>query len=183
MYDTMFRMSGLPREVVNNSKYHPPKGEFSMPSIEDRIRMHALSRPGLVNVPVLVESPLPDAVPVTIRRSFTPTATGRAARGELEAWVKDQCDIWIVEQDGNLCTPTMIAEEIGKTQGIKPPSVGAIGAVFDRWVKIGFAVIDKKPVRFTAYTEEGIRLGLEGCKEKAKRGKKLAIATSARTLR
>jgi hypothetical protein len=183
MYDQMFAMADRPREVVDNSGWHPPKGEFWMPTPEERMAIIASSRPHAPDAPVLVESPLPGAVPATIRRSFTPTATGRAARGELELWVKEQCDIWIVEQDGNLCTPVILSEEIGRAQGIKPPSVGAISAVFDRWVAIGFAVIDKKPVRFTSYTEEGIRLGLEGCKDKAKRAKRLKIAEGARTLR
>ncbi len=183
MYDLMFSMSGQARIVVNNSEYHPPKGEFRMPTVEERIAMHTLSKPGQTNTPKLIESPLPDAVPATIARSFGPTATGRAARGELESWVKDQCDIWIVEAEDFPCTPQYLSEEIGRTQGIKPPSVGAISAVFERWVKMGFATIDKKPTRFTAYTQQGIELGLDGCKDKARRGKKLTQAASARTLR
>jgi hypothetical protein len=183
IFDTMFRMSDKAREVVNNSKYHPPKGEFRMPTVEERIAMHTLSRPGQPNTPKLVESPLPDAVPATIARSYAPTATGRAARGELEAWVKEQCDIWIVEAEEFPCTPQYLSDEIGRVQGIKAPSVGAISAVFERWISMGFADVQKKPTRFIAYTPQGIQLGLEGCKEKFKRAKRLKIAEGARTLR
>jgi hypothetical protein len=179
----MFSLSNMAREVVNNSEYRAPKGEFRMPTVEERIAMHTLSRPGQSNTPKLVESPLPDAVPATIERSFAPTATGRAARGELEAWVKKQCDIWIVEAEDFPCTPQYLSDEIGRDEGIKPPSVGAISAVFERWIKMGFATIEKKPTRFIGYTPQGIQLGLEGCKDKAKRGKRLAQAASARTLR
>ena len=182
MYDQMYAATGMAREVVNNSEYRAPKGQFWMPSPEERIALHASSDIVRPNAPVVVESPLPEAVPVTLRRSYTPTATGRAARGELEAWVKDECDIWVVEQDGTLCTPPYLANEIGRKQGIKQPSVGAISAVFDRWVKIGFANIEKKPTRFISYTDQGIRLGLEGCKDKAKRAKRSAEAEAGRRI-
>lgn len=182
-YDMMFSMSDQPRIVVNNSQWRAPKGEFWMPTPEERMALIASSRPGVPNAPKLVESPLPDAVPATIQRSYTPTASGRAARGELEAWVKEQCDIWIVEAEDFPCTPQYLSDEIGRVKGIKPPSVGAISAVFERWIKIGFANVYKKPTRFTGYTKQGIELGLEGCKDKAKRGKRLAQAASARTLR
>lgn len=170
--DKMYAMSGKAREVVNSSEWHPDRSEFWMPSPEERMQILASSRPGVPDAPILVESPLPDAVPATLRRSFTPTATGRAARGELESWVKDHCDIWLVEDEDFPCTPVYLAEQIGKAQGIKPPSVGAISAVFERWVKIDFGIVAKKPTRFLGYTEQGIKLGLEGCKDKAKREKR-----------
>lgn len=183
LYDMMFAASDMPREVVNNSEYRPPKGEFFMPTPEERVALHGISIGTPANAPRYVESPLPDAVPATIERTFAPTATGRAARGELEAWVKEQCDIWIVEKEEFPCNPQYLSDEIGRVKGIKPPSVGAISAVFERWTKIGFAVIGKKPTRFIEYTEQGVRLGLDGCKEKAKRAAKLQQAASARTLR
>lgn len=182
MYDQMFAATDRPRELVNNSEYRAPKNIFWMPSPEERIALHASSEVARPDAPTVVESPLPDAVPVTLRRTYTPTATGRAARGELESWVKDECDIWIVEQDGSLCTPVYLANEIGRKQGIKPPSVGAISAVFDRWVKIGFANVEKKPTRFISYTELGVRIGLEGCKDKAKREAKAVEREAGRRI-
>lgn len=154
-----------------------------MPTPEERQALIASSRPHAPDAPVLVESPLPDAVPATIRHTFAPTTTGRAARGELESWVKEQCDIWLVEKEEFPCTTAYLSYEIGKAQGIKPPSVGAISAVFDRWDSIKFAVVAKKPTRFVEYTPEGVTLGLEGCKDKHKRSRRLQQAASARTLR
>lgn len=183
MYDMMYSQTGRPRDIVNNSEYRPPKGEFWMPSPEERMEMIASSREHHDDAPVIVESPLPDAVPATVKRSYAPTASGRAARGELESWVKDECDIWLVEDDGNPCTPAYLAAIIARKQGIKEPSVGAINAVFERWVKLGFAEISKKPTRFERYTEQGVRLGLEGCKDKAKRAKRSAEATAGRRMR
>lgn len=186
MYDMMFAASDKPRELVDYSEYKPPRGQFWIPSPEERMEMLALSRPGVTDTPTLVESPLPDTLPATLRRTFTPTATGRAARGELESWVKEQCDVWLVETTlGQMppCTPVYLAEEIGKAQGIKPPSVGAISAVFERWMKMDFARVEKKPTRFIAYTEQGIRLGLEGCKDKARRAKRSAVKAQETSLR
>jgi hypothetical protein len=44
--------------------------------------------------------------------------------------------------------------------------------VFKRWERIGFAVIDRKPTRFSRYTEDGVKLGLEVLKLKAKNAAK-----------
>lgn len=183
MFDMMFSMSDKPREVVSHSEWHPNKHAFWMPSPEDYMEQLASSRPGAVNVPKLIESPLPDAVPATLRRVFTPTNTGRAARGELESWVKDVCDVWLVEKEEFPCTPQYISDEIARNEGIKAPSVGAISAVFERWVKMGFAQVEKKPTRFIAYTEQGVRLGLEGCKDKMKREKRSAVKVEQTSFR
>lgn len=181
-FDRMFAMSGMPRQVVDNSGYSPDHGGFWMPSLEERARMAALSKTTGPVAPRIEESPLPDAVPATIVRVFTPTASGRAAPGELELWVKQHCDIWLVEAERFPCTPAYLSEEIGRAQGIKPPSVGAITAVFQRWVKIGFAEIGAKPARFIKYTDDGVRLGLEGCKTRHKMKRKSAEAAAGRRI-
>lgn len=182
IFDMMFREAEMPRVPVDNSGYVPKKSPFWMPSPEDRIAMMASSSPDPATAPVIIESPLPEAVPVTVRRTFAPTTTGRAARGELELWVKEQCDIWIVEEIDEPCTPVYLSNEIAKAQGIKAPSVGAISAVFDRWVNLGFAEIGKKPTRFIKYTPEGVKLGLEGCKEKARRARRSKEAEAGRRI-
>ena len=185
-YDMMFKMSEMERQVVDNSGYSPDRGDFVMPTLEERLAEHVLSAPVTAPRTAYVESPAPDLVPATLQRSYAPTTTGRAAAGELESWVKKQCDIWVIEDSENdiwyTCTPAYLAEKIAETEGIKAPSVGAISAVFDRWVKIGFADCQKKPTRFVGYTEQGKRLGLEGCKEKAKRARRSAEAALGRRI-
>jgi hypothetical protein len=96
--------------------------------------------------------------------------------------VKTACDVWLVESYSFPCTPAWLAEEIAAAQAIKAPSVGAISAVFERWIKLGFAVIEKKPTRFVSYTDEGIKLGLEGLKARSKRTKQLTEAEKKRLL-
>jgi hypothetical protein len=186
-YDAMFKMSEMERTVVDNSGYSPDRGGFIMPTMEERMAALVLSRPVEAPRTRYEESPAPDLVPASVVRSYAPTATGRAASGELESWVKKHCDIWLVESQENevyyTCTPSYLSEQIADNEGIKAPSVGAISAVFDRWVKIGFADCQKKPTRFVKYTEQGIKLGLIGCKERFKRNKKTAEAEAGRSFR
>lgn len=179
MVDMMFEMSGMERILVDKSEYAPHR-TFWMPSDEPYA---PLSSSAEVVTPVMVESPAPSIVPPTLRRPFAPTVTGRAARGELESWVKDACDVWLIDEEKFPCTPNWIAEEISRVQGIKAPSVGAISAVFERWTKLGFAVTGKKPTRFLHYTEDGVRLGLDKMKEQAKRQKRAHQSNLRRGIR
>lgn len=151
-----------------------------MPSDDPDWSPEPLSSPDDTDTPEPVESPVDSPVAPSAGRSFAPTATGRAARGQLEYWVKRQCDIWLLEEYSFPCTPAWISEEIASDEAIDPPSVGAISAVFDRWVKLGFATVEKKPSRFTGYTPEGISKGLERMKEEAKRKTKLVKAENYR---
>lgn len=177
----LFEMTDSERILVSVSGYVADKGDFVMP---DPSIVASRYNAEDDTPPVLVESPAPDRVPATLARSYAPTASGRAARGELESWVKRHCDVWLIEYDGqyedNPCTPTYLANEIARAEGINPPSVGAISAVFDRWTKLGFAVTAKKPTRFVRYTDEGIELGLERMKDNAKRAKRLSMAEHRR---
>lgn len=175
MVSKMFAMSEMERIPVNNSAYVHEDGGFKRPSQDEIAREAAERRHRLdgaaPSAPVVIESPAPGVVPPLMARSFRPTATGRAARGELEAQVNRVCGVWIVEKYPWPCTPLWISETIAKDEGINPPSTGAITSCFNKWIELGFAVIRRKPLRFEHYTEEGIRLGLEAMKD-AKRRKR-----------
>jgi hypothetical protein len=169
----MFDMAGMERILMENSGYKVDRSQFWMPTDEDRAQWAAersarSSGPG-TSEPAVLESPAPGLVPASITRTFAPTPTGRAARGELETWVNTVCGIWLVEKYKWPCTPLYISETIAKDEGIKPPSTGAIAAVFTKWSDLGFADIQRKPLRFVSYTEAGLRLGLEGMKAEARR--------------
>jgi hypothetical protein len=181
--DLLFRMSGKDRiEPVVNPEWAPEPREFWLPS-DDWNAAQPISRDAATPAPVRVESPAPDLVPATTVHTFSPTPTGRAARGELESWVKVKCDEWLIENYKMLCTPAWLAEEIAYDQAIKAPSVGAISAIFDRWVKLGFARVAKKPTRFLGYTDEGRELGLDGLKARAKRARDMARSEQRRGIR
>lgn len=185
MYDMMFSQSGMERQIVDNSGYAPDETEFKMPTLEERIAAIASFKAGRPDAPIVIESPAPDVVPPTVARSFTPTPTGRVARGELSSWVKKVTDEWLVDHEPHQkCTPVYISETVARNEGLgRAPSVGAVDAVLKRWEAIGFAVVDRKPTRFSAYTPAGIQYGLEGCIDRAKRTKKLAAAEAGRGFR
>lgn len=166
--DKLFEMSGMARVIQENPEYIPEHVVVIMPTVEERAAR--FSKRDAVPA-VVLESPLPGRVPATIERSFAPTTSGRAARGELELWVKKICDAWILEQPEDMCSPQYISDRIASERNIKAPSVGAINAVFERWVKIDYALVARRPVRFIGYTPAGVEHGLEGLKEKARRAK------------
>lgn len=168
-FDQMAQLSETIRSANNFSSYTPDKGDFIMPSPTELALQRASSNATPSTAPEWLESPDPINVPATLARSYADTPSGRSAPGELESQVKWACDVWRVDQEGKACTPGWVSAEIGKKYGIKPPSVGAIDAVFNRWLKIDFAVIAKKPTRFVSYTQLGIELTLDGCKEKYRR--------------
>lgn len=169
----LFEMTGQTRILVDSSGYVVPKSEFVMPESSSR---DTLSTSDPDTPPRTDEDGPTDPAPAPVARSFQPTASGRTARGQLEVWVLNQCTIWKVEQFDFPCTPAWISKNIAHDEAIPPPSVGAISAVFDRWVKLGFAVIEKKPTRFTGFTPEGERLGLDKMKANAKRSEQLRTA-------
>jgi hypothetical protein len=166
----MFAMSGQgsPLRPIDNSTYVPDRGGFVRVSLDELVEKTITEDPHVR----VVASPAPGLVPTIVEKSFAPTPTGRAGRGQLESWVREVTDLWALGPDGN-CTPQYVADKIMKLQGLeRGPSTGAIDAVFRRWESIGFAFIKSKPTRFAGYTPDGIKLGLEvlKAKGKAKRG-------------
>lgn len=173
----MYEMVGAERVPQQNPKYDPPKNTFKMPTLDERV-IATLPRNGLESVPgtgtpIALQRDAAGILPPMVTRSFDPTPTGRSARGELESWVRQATDMWVVESalDPNwkhVCTPAWISEEIAKEHGVKAPSTGAVTAVLDRWRVIGFAYVERGPLRLLGYTEAGKEIGLEALKLKAK---------------
>lgn len=163
--DRMFQMMDMERYVEENPEYVPVKPTWQMPTLDERV---ALSIERRTTPTIRIESVMPTHVPATVSRVFTPTVSGRAGRGQLELWVKQACDRWIVDKPESSCTPQWISDQIVVVEDIKPPSVGAINAVFERWTKLNFALVGRKPVRFVGYTDEGVKHGLDGLKIRAK---------------
>lgn len=163
----MFAEAGLPRVPVDNSGYEAEHVGLILPEPVVVEAAPILSNNAPELPPDTLESVAPGIVPPLRRREFTQTQTGRAARGELESQVNAVCIAWAVSGE-QPCTPAYVSTEIARTEGIKPPSVGAIDAVFKRWKKISYAKIDRKPTRFTGFTEFGIKLGLDELKRRSK---------------
>jgi hypothetical protein len=155
----MCEMVGQPRLPMPNPEYVTPERTYWMPRDE----------PGFG---------LPEAHPeinaggvAVAEKVITVTATGRTQRGGLEFWVQRECLAWLVDRDPEYGMPVRIlSDEIGRIEGINPPSQGAIAAVFDRWVKYGYAIISEdRPKRFLGLTEQGEKMGLDWCRANAKK--------------
>lgn len=120
--------------------------------------------------PAVVPPPTPTTPP-----DFAPTLTGRRAKGELEWEV-----LVIVERAlsvGVPATPSMISSAIAGT-----PSTGAVQAVLERWVRLGFVMpLTRRPVAVSAFTLEGERLGLQTMKDTAHREKRRRRGHEVRT--
>lgn len=159
----MMEMTGQERTLVDNSTFRP-KDTFVRVSLTEAVQTSLAANPKVSIAP----SPAPGIVPQVVTKEFAPTPSGRAGRGQLESWVRQVTDEWAVEGGPN-CTPSFVSERIARRHGISPPSSGAVDAVFKRWTKIGFAVIETKPTRFARYTEDGVNLGLEVLKARAAR--------------
>lgn len=176
----LFEITGAERIVVESSGYVTPPSEFVYGKLNDD---DPSLNPGPSDGPTGTGEAVVAPIPPPVARSYEPTPSGRAAPGQLEVWVLTQTDIWTVEGFEFPCTPVWISKNIAHDEAIPPPSVGAINAVFNRWVALGFATIERSPVRFTGYTEEGKRLGLEKMKEQVKRQAALRKAEQRRGIR
>jgi hypothetical protein len=162
----IFELSGTPREGKQNPDYVPyvPTHNLGLKTIE---------APGIldeVEVPKnTMISIAPGIIPGAIVKEFTPTPSGRLARGQLTLWVKEICDEWIVEMYDVTCTPQWIAEKIKEYHKLGEFDPGGIYGIFYKWRDWEFAYIDEKPLRFDGYTDHGIKAGLDGCEAEYKR--------------
>lgn len=175
--DKMYEMMELPRVLMDNPEYRTFHRTWWLPSDDPLYGIRPVA--GSVDVPVVVNrTPAGALTPPVRARDYGPTPTGRKARGELEYRVKEVCDLFASgELETEYCTPKFVANYLDPAE---PPSVGAIDAVFKRWVALGFAVIESKPTRFHAYTPDGWTKGLDRLKQESKRADKQKSAAQRR---
>jgi hypothetical protein len=167
----MYKMSEIPREVHENPEYVSFERTWYMPVFGVDYGMDRDALAGDTLDDTGQQQRHGSGTPG--HRTFDPTPSGRAARGQLEDQVLEVVTEWNIDPGTDLCTPTFVAWDIARFNQIEEPSTGAIGAVFDRWQEYGFAVIERKPVRFMGFTEEGEQRGLEYMKAKYKREKRM----------
>lgn len=156
----MCEMAGIERTIQENPEYIPPQRTYWMPSDEPNFALPE-AMPDLAD----------DGSVAVVEREIKVTLTGRTQRGGLEFWVQRECLAWLLDNDGENCTPRFLSDEIARVEGIAPPSQGAIAAVFDRWVKYDYAVIEKKPQRFVKLTPTGHEKGLDWCRANYRKAK------------
>ncbi len=119
------------------------------------------------------EAPAPAPLPaddpsnLVIPEEPEPDKNDRRPRGWLATDVKDVCDKFITGEiilpEGKTLTPHRVAVLVKEQGGLeKPPSAGAVTAVFKRWQEYKFVVMNEKPFAFSDYTDEGRNVGLAG---------------------
>jgi hypothetical protein len=100
---------------------------------------------------------------------FPPNDSGRRARGELECICDMLCKRWMVNAAGPMyCSAEWLAHEATKYDG-RPTTSAATGRVLERWAAVGYAVMDRKPIRFVRLTAEGVEIGLSELYRREKR--------------
>lgn len=181
--DKMFSMTESERICLEVSGYSPPARTYWLPSDDYTPDDDVSSMVVGTDTGSGIEDVTTAHTPPSNGVVFAPTQSGRTAKGQLEYWVDEQCRIWLIDKPGFPCTPAWLSSHIAEDNGVSPPSVGAIDAVFKRWEALGYAVIDRKPTRFSAFTSEGQRLGLKRMKEIFKRQNRLRAADNKRNLR
>ena len=138
--------------------------------------LDVLSNSDGVTIPGDVEgayNPPPSAHNRHASAPFTPTPTGRRARGQLEYDVLQVCrEFADGVYDWEHCTPKAVSERIGRLNATEPPSTGAINAVWDRWERLEFATQAKKPSRFLQFTGDSSQQALLLLKGSIRREKK-----------
>lgn len=177
--DKMFGAGGMERRFMQNPEYSPPVNEWKMPlvTVEDPLGV-ALSSDG-ASAPSGVEegyvAPARPAQPPLVERR---TPLGYAGRGTLEAQVWDACR-WMLEHNIQ-ATTLVVSEWIASKYKVPTPSRGAIQAVWVRWDKMNFGSLEKKPVHFSGFLNQGTWEELERLKASAKTAKKSAEAAAKR---
>lgn len=165
-FNKMYELAGAERHIHQNPNYVPVVGpdlsEYFTRSEE--LEPHSIGNGNRTARPVDKPSVVAPGL-LESSRTFDPTPTGYRQRGQLEVEVQAVCNRAMTGEFDDLMTPAKIAEIIDPSN---PPSSGAIGAVFNRWEQIGYATIHRKPLYFQGYTIDGLRLGLEAMKRKAK---------------
>jgi hypothetical protein len=181
----MYEQAGIARILLSNPDYHPDKHTFVMPDYEElaRERAERMAAEGRV---VVSDA---DEESILSGKVFAKTESGIRAKGQLEyqtfiacaklCWPSSNCDIMPM-------TPKVIAEFISRHEGIEPPSSGAIYAAWQRWQKMGLAVLSDSPVRFSGFVgfedQPPTVRDLERAKDEYKRKTKLAENASSRNL-
>jgi hypothetical protein len=107
-------------------------------------------------------------------RDFPIHDSGRRARGELEALCDILVKAWMVNPSPNKperCTAEWLAQQATEYDG-RPTTSAATGRVLERWVSVGYAIMERKPIRFVSLTEDGVKLGLDELYRRERMGRK-----------
>lgn len=152
---SMFEMTGRERVPVPNPEYITPERTYWMPSDEPNYGL---------------PEPSPDigqgGALVAERGAVQITESGRTKKGDLERAVQRVC-LWPLSEGEDYYSVKYISQKVYENEAAaleKPPSLGAVAAVLQRWEKYGYAMLGRNPVRFVMLTLAGKENGLDWCR-------------------
>lgn len=173
--DQMFEMLGKERALLSNPEYDPVT-TFVTPYVPFDRTLDTPLESSVTDDPAMLGITLEGIATGRVGGQDAAlaaygTPTGRARAGGLEASVH-RVTLRLLEA-GEVVTPKMVSEAIAEEYEISPPSTGAIGAAWNRWVDLGFATLATKPIRFVGFTGESSWEELSRLKARKKRVKRV----------
>ena len=161
----MYELAGIPRVTQQNPDYVPYMGPDLSWIKDERVPPAPFVPAQPFTLDAGERSAADDTAPTTGDADSPRPDRDNRLRGWLEIEVKKICDRKMSGEIDDTLTPKSLAIWIDPEN---PPSQGAVGAVLERWSEIGFAAVNKNPVRFVSYTVKGMNLGLERMRSDAK---------------
>lgn len=175
--DKMYESAGIPRVAQQSPLWKPPPSpDLSWLYEDSENPLDALVSTGTQNPARSAEPARDHGIPVH-QPTHAPderTPAGYRRKGQLEDSVNEVCTGYLKgeyqsDENGDMTTKH-IAHLIDPDN---PPSAGAVQAVLERWVKLGYAEMRRKPVGFQMLTVEGMQKGLARMKEEAQAQRKV----------
>lgn len=174
--DKMYESAGLPRVPQQSPLWKPtPSPDLSWLYEDAPSPLVASTIGATQGSPAPAEPARDHGIPVHQPRHAPDerTPSGYRRKGQLEDSVNEVCLGYLkgqysADENGDMTTKH-IAHLIDPEN---PPSPGAVQAVLERWVKLGYAEMRRKPVGFQMLTIDGMQKGLARMKDEAQAQRK-----------
>lgn len=169
--DKMYESADLTRVAQQSPLWKPAKSPDLSWLYEDReSELDSFVSKRSQATPDNVEPARDHGIPVEQPRhdATDRTPSGFRRKGQLEESVQDVCLGYLkgkydADENGDMTT-----KHIGQLiDAESPPSPGAVQAVLERWEKLGYAEMRRKPVGFQMLTAEGMQKGLSAMRHEA----------------
>lgn len=183
--DKMYESAGLPRVAQQSPLWKPaPSPDLSWLYEDRKSELDAFVPDRSQGTPAHVEPARDHGIPVEQPRhdDAERTPSGYRRKGQLEDSVQEVCTGYLkgeYESDGNGDMTTKHIAALIDAEN--PPSPGAVQAVLERWEKLGYAEMRRKPVGFQMLTVEGMEKGLRRMQQEAAAKRKVERKRSRAT--
>lgn len=175
--DKMYESANIPRVPQQSPLWKPaPSPDLSWLYEDDTLAVATSVSGGTTNPSADTEPARDHGIPVHQPRHAPDerTPSGYRRKGQLEDSVNEVCTGYLKGNYASDSNGDMTTKHIAHLiDPENPPSPGAVQAVLERWVKLGYAEMRRKPVGFQMLTVEGMQKGLARMKEEAQTQRKV----------